>query len=56
MELIIIVAVAGLILWALTSAAKVREREGGSGCCGGGCHGQNSGDSCGSDGGCGSGD
>lgn len=49
MELIIIVAVAGLILWALTSAAKVRAREGG---CGGGCHGQ--GDSCGNDGGCGS--
>lgn len=54
MELILIAAVAGLILWALSSAAKVREREGGS-CCGGGCHGKSS-DSCSSDGGCGSGD
>ena len=48
MELIIIVAVAGLILWALTSAAKVRGREGGGGCCGGGCQGQNSDNRCGS--------
>ena len=56
MELIIIVAVAALILWALSSAAKVREREGSGGCCDGGCHGQSSNTSCGNDGGCGSGD
>jgi hypothetical protein len=56
MELILIIAVAAIILWALSAAAKVREREGGSGCCGGSCHSPSKSDGCGSDSGCGSGD
>ena len=40
MEFLLIFVVAGIIFWALTSAAKARAASNdGRGCCGGGCHG-----------------